>query len=270
MRLSINHPSAPIIALLLIGLWALHYMPPAQLPVAILPAVVTSMVTMLTALAISTLLASTFVSLQYQYPESILIQTVYQLLVLLAAIPSGLSALLLYQMIVYYQHIDWLPMTHIQHWQDIWQYSWQLRIPICIITVQRTGRLISYMEALCQQISQQLFISAARAKGLSRKQVYRQHIRPHIWAIYKSAVPQIGCDMIFRQSVMIEYIFSIPGIGLLGYMAVIHHDHTTFLHIIICYCVAIISTSWWRYNLSSPRSNILFPVSAMPTGRPLQ
>ena len=91
------------------------------------------------------------------------------------------------------------------------------------ILAKAAGRRVLVLEVLAQD-----YVQVARAKGLSEKRVIFKH------ALRNSLIPQVTIlasilPGLIGGSVIIETIFSIPGLGQLGFESVLARDYPTVL-----------------------------------------
>jgi microcin C transport system permease protein len=69
------------------------------------------------------------------------------------------------------------------------------------------------------------YVLTARAKGLSEKAILIKHVFRNAMLIVVAGFPAAFISMFFTGSLLIEVIFSLEGLGLLGYEAVIQRDY---------------------------------------------
>jgi len=105
------------------------------------------------------------------------------------------------------------------------------------------------------QISQQ-YVVTARAKGLSEKQVLYGHVFRNAMLIVIAGFPGAFIGILFTGSLLIEVIFSLDGLGLLGFEATISRDYpvifgTLFVFTLLGLLVNLISDL--TYVLVDPR-----------------
>jgi microcin C transport system permease protein len=74
------------------------------------------------------------------------------------------------------------------------------------------------------QIAQQ-YVVTARAKGLPEKRVLYGHVFRNAMLIVIAGFPSAFVGILFTGSVLIEVIFSLDGLGLLGFEAAINRDY---------------------------------------------
>ena len=68
-------------------------------------------------------------------------------------------------------------------------------------------------------------MQTARAKGLTERQVLYGHVFRNAMLIIIAGFPSAFIGVLFTGSVLIEVIFSLDGLGLLGWEAVINRDY---------------------------------------------
>jgi microcin C transport system permease protein len=72
-------------------------------------------------------------------------------------------------------------------------------------------------------------VLTARAKGLSQKRVLYGHVFRNAMLIVIAGFPSAFLAIFFTGSLLIEVIFSLDGLGLLGYESVINRDYPVVL-----------------------------------------
>ena len=78
------------------------------------------------------------------------------------------------------------------------------------------------------QINQQ-YVLTARAKGLSQRRVLYGHVFRNAMLIVIAGFPSAFIGILFTGALLTEIIFSLDGLGLLGFQAVINRDYPVFL-----------------------------------------
>jgi microcin C transport system permease protein len=69
------------------------------------------------------------------------------------------------------------------------------------------------------------YVITARAKGLAPRQVLYGHVFRNAMLIVVAGFPATLVGVLFTGSLLIEVIFSLDGLGLLGYEAIINRDY---------------------------------------------
>jgi len=69
------------------------------------------------------------------------------------------------------------------------------------------------------------YVVTARAKGLNEKQILYRHVFRNATLLIVSGFPAAFVSILFTGALLIEIIFSLNGLGLLGYEAIIQRDY---------------------------------------------
>jgi peptide/nickel transport system permease protein len=113
-------------------------------------------------------------------------------------------------------------------WDRIKDQAWYLFLPVVLLSYDGFAGLSRYMRASMLEVLGQDFVQVARAKGLAERIVILKHVLRNslipLVTILASILPGI-----IGGSVIIETIFSIPGLGQLGYESVLARDYPTVL-----------------------------------------
>ena len=117
---------------------------------------------------------------------------------------------------------NWYAMS----WSDrILDYLWHLCLPLIALTIGGFATLTmltknSFLEELGKQ-----FVLTARSKGLNERQVMYGHVFRNAMLVVIAGFPSAFVAILFTGSLLIEIIFSIDGMGLLTYDAIIKRDY---------------------------------------------
>jgi len=149
------------------------------------------------------------------------------------AIPGFLFAILLIVVFAGGSYFDWFPLRGLTSdtfadlsWPaKIADYFWHLALPLTALTIGGFATLTmltknSFLEELNKQ-----FVLTARAKGLAERRVLYGHVFRNAMLIVIGGFPAAFVGILFTGALLIEVIFSLDGIGLLGYEAVIKRDY---------------------------------------------
>ncbi len=122
--------------------------------------------------------------------------------------------------------IDYAPEWPL--WEKIRDQTWHLFLPVVLLSYDGFAGLSRYMRSSMLEALGQDFVRVARAKGLSERVVILKHVLRNslipLVTILASILPSL-----IGGSVIIETIFSIPGLGQLGFEAVLARDYPTVL-----------------------------------------
>ncbi len=149
------------------------------------------------------------------------------------AIPGFLFAILLIVVFAGGRYFDWFPLRGLvsDDWQDLtWpmrilDYFWHLTLPIISLVIGGfAGLTMLTKNSFLDQINQQ-YVVTARAKGLAEKRVLYGHVFRNAMLIVIAGFPAAFIGILFTGALLIEVIFSLDGLGLLGFEAVIDRDY---------------------------------------------
>lgn len=145
------------------------------------------------------------------------------------SIPSFFFSLIL--IYVFTVKLNWLPssgMVTLGGSGDFVDILKHLIMPATVLIIAVAGRNIRYVRSSMLEILEQDYLVTAKAKGLSRFLIINKHgMRNALIPI----ITVIGMEipLIFGGAVVIEQIFSWPGIGLLTMSSILSRDYPTVM-----------------------------------------
>lgn len=180
------------------------------------------------------------------------------------AIPNFLFAILLIVIFAGGTWLDWFPLRgltspnfeELSTWGQIKDYFWHITLPVVASVIGSFATLTMLTKnSFLDEINKQ-YVLTARAKGLRENQVLYGHVFRNAMLIIIAGMPAALISIFFTGSMLIEVIFSLDGIGLLGYEAVINRDYpvifgTLFIFTLIGLILKLISDI--TYVLVDPR-----------------
>ncbi len=149
------------------------------------------------------------------------------------AIPSFMFAVALIVFFAGGSYFDWFPLRGLtsENFEElsllgkIADYFWHLALPITAMVIGGFAALTQLTKnSFLDQISQQ-YVLTARAKGLSERRVLYGHVFRNAMLIVIAGFPSAFIGILFTGSLLIEVIFSLDGLGLLGFEAAINRDY---------------------------------------------
>jgi microcin C transport system permease protein len=149
------------------------------------------------------------------------------------AIPAFLFAILLIVIFAGGRYLDWFPLRGLvsDNWAELsWpalilDYFWHLALPVTAMVIGGFASLTMLTKnSFLEEINKQ-YVITARAKGLTERRVLYGHVFRNAMLIVIAGFPGTLIGMLFTGSVLIEVIFSLDGLGLLGFEAVINRDY---------------------------------------------
>tara|TARA_B100001123_G_scaffold408165_1_gene501111 strand:+ start:372 stop:1490 length:1119 start_codon:yes stop_codon:yes gene_type:complete len=148
------------------------------------------------------------------------------------AVPSFLFAILLIVIFAGGSFVDWFPLRGLvsENWSElslvnkIIDYLWHIALPVTALTIGAfAGLTMLTKNSFLDQINQQ-YVITARAKGLTEKRVLYGHVFRNAMLIVIAGFPAAFIGILFTGSLLIEVIFSLNGLGLLGFEAALNRD----------------------------------------------
>ncbi len=139
---------------------------------------------------------------------------------------------------------------------QIKDYFWHLTLPLIAMIVSGfAGLTFLTKNSFIDQINQQ-YVMTARAKGLSERKVLYGHVFRNAMLIVIAGFPSAFIGILFSSSLFIEVIFSLDGLGLLGYEAALTRDYpvifaTLYFFSLLGLIMGIIGD--FMYSLIDPR-----------------
>jgi microcin C transport system permease protein len=149
------------------------------------------------------------------------------------AIPGFLFAILLIVLFAGGRYFDWFPLRGLvsDNWAElgtlakIKDYLWHITLPVTALVIGGFASLTMLTKnSFLDQIHQQ-YVLTARAKGLSERRVLYGHVFRNAMLIVIAGFPAALIGILFTGSLLIEVIFSLDGLGLLGFQAAISRDY---------------------------------------------
>ncbi|WP_289101724.1 microcin C ABC transporter permease YejB [uncultured Marinobacter sp.] len=149
------------------------------------------------------------------------------------AIPGFLFAILLIVLFAGGSYFEWFPLRGLTSadfeqmtwYQKIGDYFWHLALPVTANVIGGFATLtLLTKNSFLDEIGKQ-YVVTARAKGLEEKQVLYGHVFRNAMLIVIASLPGVLVSLFFTGSLLIEVIFSLDGLGLLGFEAALNRDY---------------------------------------------
>lgn len=149
------------------------------------------------------------------------------------AIPNFLFAVLLIVLFAGGSYWDLFPLRGLMSenfdslswYEQLLDYFWHLTLPITALVISGFASLTMLTKnSFLDEISKQ-YVLTARAKGLTERRVLYGHVFRNAMLIVVAGFPGAFVGILFTGALFIEIIFSLDGLGLLGYEAVINRDY---------------------------------------------
>ncbi|BAK65131.1 ABC transporter permease protein [Sphingobium sp. SYK-6] len=122
-----------------------------------------------------------------------------------------------------------------ENWEElstlgkIGDYLWHITLPVTAMVIGAFANLTMLTKnSILDEVSKQ-YVTTARAKGLSENGVLYGHVFRNAMLIVIAGFPAAFVGVLFTSSLLIEVIFSLDGLGLLGFEATINRDYPVML-----------------------------------------
>ncbi len=149
------------------------------------------------------------------------------------AIPGFLFAVLLIVLFAGGSFWDFFPLRGLtsENWDELSlfgkaaDYLWHITLPITAMVLSQFATLtLLTKNSFLDEIKKQ-YVVTARAKGLTERQVLYRHVFRNAMLIIIAGFPGAFIGAFFTGSLLIEQIFSLDGLGLLGFKSVLDRDY---------------------------------------------
>ncbi len=181
-----------------------------------------------------------------------------------SAIPVFLFAVFLIVFFAGGTYLQWFPLHGLtsDNWESlsrvgkIADYFWHITLPVTAMVIGGFASLTmltknSFLDELSKQ-----YVLTAKAKGLSENQILYGHVFRNAMLIVIAGFPSLLIKMLFTGALLIEVIFSLNGLGLLGYEAIMTRDYpvvfgTMYIFALLGLILKLVSDI--TYSLIDPR-----------------
>ncbi|MEM7407992.1 MAG: microcin C ABC transporter permease YejB [Pseudomonadota bacterium] len=149
------------------------------------------------------------------------------------AIPGFLFGVLLVVVFAGGQYLDWFPLRGLTSsdfdtmpwWQQVADYLWHITLPVLALVVGGFASLTMLTKnSFLDQIHLQ-YVMTARAKGLTESRILYGHVFRNAMLIVIAGFPAAFVSVLFTSALLVETIFSLDGLGRLGFDAAINRDY---------------------------------------------
>jgi microcin C transport system permease protein len=180
------------------------------------------------------------------------------------AIPGFLFAILLVVLFAGGSFLQWFPLRGLaspgaSDWGLGWRvldYLWHMALPTLALVIGGfAGLTMLTKNSFLEEIGKQYTLTA-RAKGASERRVLYGHVFRNAMLIIIAGFPGAFISIFFTGALLIEIVFSLDGLGLLGFEAAIRRDYpimfaTLYIFTLIGLLMQIVSD--FTYTLVDPR-----------------
>ena len=186
------------------------------------------------------------------------------IIIIAYAIPGFLFAILLIILFAGGSFFDWFPLrgltsdnwSQLPWYSKILDYFWHLTLPLIAMSLSAfTTMTLLTKNSFLDEIRKQ-YVLTARAKGCKNARVLYGHVFRNAMLIIIAGFPSTFIAAFFAEALLIETIFSLDGLGLLGFESIMNRDYavtfaTLYIFALVGLFVSLISDV--VYTLVDPR-----------------
>lgn len=182
------------------------------------------------------------------------------------AIPSFLFAIMLIVFFAGGRYFQIFPLRGLvsDNWSELpWykqalDYIWHMVLPITSLVIGGfAGLTMLVKNSFLEEINKN-YVITAKSKGLTEKQVLYKHVFRNAMLVVIAGFPAAFISILFTGSLLTEVIFSLDGLGLLGFESAINRDYSVMfatLYIFTLLGLVLNLISDVMYTLIDPRIN---------------
>ena len=153
------------------------------------------------------------------------------------AIPGFVLGVLLIVLFAGGTFLDWFPLRGLtsDNWASLsWpariaDYLWHLVLPLTCYAIGSFAVITMLTKNTFVEEIRKQYVLVARAKGLSERRVLYKHVFRNALIPIVTGFPAAFVGALFAGSLLIETLFSLDGLGLLGYEAIVRRDYPVVL-----------------------------------------
>ena len=163
-------------------------------------------------------------------------------------------------------YLQWFPLRGLtsDNWEQlspggkVLDYFHHIALPVTAMVVGGFASLTMLTKNSFLEELNKPYVLTAKAKGLSQNRILYGHVFRNAMLIVIAGFPALLIKMLFSGSLLIEVIFSLNGLGLLGYEAITTRDYpvifgTLYIFALLGLVLKLISDI--TYSLVDPRIN---------------
>lgn len=149
------------------------------------------------------------------------------------AVPSFLFAILLVVLFAGGSVVQWFPLRGLTSegfasfsiWGKIGDYLWHIVLPTVALVVGGFASLTILVKNSFLEEIRKNYVVTARAKGAGEQRVLYGHVFRNAILLVVAGFPQAFIGLLFSSALLVEIIFSLDGLGLLGFESAIRRDY---------------------------------------------
>ena len=149
------------------------------------------------------------------------------------AVPGFLFAILLVVLFAGGSFVQWFPLRGLHgSGTEMWSfparvvdYLWHMVLPtVALVVGGFAGLTVLTKNCFLEEIRKQ-YVITARAKGATEQRILYRHVFRNAMLLIIAGFPSAFIGILFTSALLVEIIFSLDGLGLLGFEAAIQRDY---------------------------------------------
>ncbi len=149
------------------------------------------------------------------------------------AIPAFLFAILLVVLFAGGSWLQWFPLRGLTSagaetwpwWDRAADYAWHVALPtVALVAGGFAGLTVLTKNCFLEEIRKQ-YVLTARAKGCGETRVLYGHVFRNAMLLIVAGFPAAFIGILFSSALLVEIVFSLDGLGLLGFESAIRRDY---------------------------------------------
>jgi microcin C transport system permease protein len=170
------------------------------------------------------------------------------------AIPGFMFAVLLIVLFAGGKYFAWFPLRGLvsDDWasysllHQIVDYFWHIALPVLSLVISGFASLTMLTKNCFLDEINKHYVMTARAKGLGERRVLYGHVFRNAMLLVIAGFPAAFIGILFTGALLVEVIFSLDGLGLLGFQAAIGRDYpimfgTLYIYTLVGLALKLIS-----------------------------
>jgi len=170
------------------------------------------------------------------------------------AIPGFMFAIFLIVLFAGGKYFDIFPLrglvsdnwSELPWYKEIFDYLWHITLPVAAMVISGfAGLTILTKNSFLEEINKQ-YVLTARAKGLDENRILYKHIFRNAMLVVIAGFPAAMMGIFLTGSLLIETIFSLDGLGLLGFESAVNRDYpimfgTLYIFTLLGFVIKLVS-----------------------------
>ncbi len=180
------------------------------------------------------------------------------------SVPGFLFAILLVVLFAGGSFVQWFPLRGLtssgaESWSlpaRVLDYAWHMVLPtVALVAGGFAGLTILTKNCFLEEIRKQ-YVVTARAKGAGEERVLYGHVFRNAMLLIVAGFPAAFIGILFSSALLVEIVFSLDGLGLLGFESAIRRDYPVMfgtLYIFTLFSLALQVVGDLLYTVVDPR-----------------